>query len=105
MSAAYRAALAALSAIRHRLADQDLTEAARALELVEFDRVLQALQRGDHRANTLALARRVRGLDTQLADRPPAERNKIIQQRLGLSRSRLYELRSVQLSPDGNLLK
>lgn len=102
MSAAYRAALAALAAIRARLADPDLTEAARAVELIELDRVIQALNRGDHRTNTIAMARRVQQLDRQLEDRPPAERNAIIVERLGLSRSRIYELRSVHLKPDGS---
>lgn len=101
MSAAYRAALAALAAIRQRLTDPDLSEAARAAELIEFDRVLQTLQRQDHRANTIELAKRVQRLDEQLQDREPADRNNIVMQRLGLSRSRLYELRSVRLSPDG----
>jgi uncharacterized protein YmfQ (DUF2313 family) len=101
VSAAYQAALAALAEVRATLAREDIGPDERAQALMEFDRILGTLQREDHRVSTQMLARRVQQLDAQLRDRGPSERNRILMQRLGLSRSRIYELRNVQLTPDG----
>lgn len=105
MSAAYRTAMMALLDIRRRLADPSTSDAARALALLEFDEVLHALNRADHRTSTLAMAKRVQDLDRQLSGRDRNEVNSAIMQRLGIGRTRLYELRAVRLSPDGEAVK
>lgn len=101
MSRAYRRALESLSAIRQRLANIRLTDAERVEALSEFDAVLRTLTTSEHKTSTTEMAARVSTLDHQLRDRTARERNSIVTQRLGISRSRLYELRRVHNRPDG----
>jgi precorrin-6B methylase 1 len=93
--------LSALAAIRQRLASA-ATDAERVALLAELDDVLRLLDREPHRVETLALAQQVQHLDRKLADRSPAERNEIICERLGISRSRVYQLRAVHIGLDGS---
>lgn len=102
LSAAYRQALQSLADIRARLAG-NLSAAERDDALSEFDAVLSTLKQADRNTSTLSMASRVAHLDRQLRELPSAERNAAIQSRLGVSRSRLYELRQiVRNCPDGN---
>ncbi len=103
MSEAYRTALQSLAAIRARLADLSLSASDRESALAEFDAVLDTLSRAEHRTDKMALARRVQRIDEQLKDRSPGERNAIVMERLGItSKSWLWELRQVRLTPNGN---
>ena len=88
----YRAALDTLSRCRASLAaGPSAGERERLLELM--DEALALLAAG---------AQRVAHLERLLADRPAGERAAIIRARLGLSRSRYYELRRVRISPDSH---
>lgn len=103
MSEAYRTALQSLAAIRMRLTDLSLSARDREAALAEFDVLLDTLSRANHRADKIAMARRVQRLDEQLKDRSPRERNAIVMERLGISsKSWLWELRQVRLTPNGS---
>ncbi len=104
MSRAYRTALSRLAALRERLDLPNLSPDQRTALLAEFDDILQTLAGSEHKTQTKTLARRVAKLDADLADRSPAERNRAIIERLGISRSRLYELRAVHKQPDGTAI-
>lgn len=93
MSEAYRAAVATLQRVRDGLAaDPAPGERAALLELLdEATALLAAADR--RRLSTLALAERVRKLEHDLQGRDPGERRAAICARLGISRSRYYQLR------------
>lgn len=58
-----------------------------------------AERRDTRRPNTRRLVERVRRLEHDLRDRDPALRREIICRRLGIGRSRYFELRKLALSP------
>jgi hypothetical protein len=60
---------------------------------------------GRARLATEALARRVQSLEVQLGDRDPGERRRAICERLGIGRTRYYELRRVQKTADSPVLE
>ncbi len=96
---AVQAALATLRRCQAGLAG-DVTPEERARLLSLHDDALRLLEDGAdrRRLGTRALARRVAQLERQLARTEPSARAAAIRERLGLSRSRYYELRA--LSPD-----
>lgn len=98
---AYRAALETLRRCRAGLA-VDPPPLEREKLLVLMSEALSLLEAGAsrRRLSTAAVAHRVAELERRLADRPAGERAAIIRARLGLSRSRYYELRRVRLSSD-----
>jgi len=91
--AAFRTAVETLCRVQQGLAgDPDPAERAALLELLtETTALLAAVDR--RRLPTLALAERVQRLEHQLADRDPGERREIVCSRLGISKSRYYQLR------------
>lgn len=98
---AYAAALATLRRCRAGLAGNPTpVERARLLALLDDSLALLEAGAARRRLPTAALAHRVAELERHLADRPAGERAAIIRARLGLSRSRYYELRRVRISPD-----
>lgn len=98
---AYAAAIATLRRCRAGLAaDPPPLEREKLLALLDDSLVLLEAGASRRRFSTAAVARRVAELEHRLADRPAGERATIIRARLGLSRSRYYELRRVRLSPD-----
>jgi hypothetical protein len=100
-----QAAAARLANIRRALSGEP--GLARRQELLDELRDVSALLEASGRVRlaTEALAERVAKLEVQLRDRDPAERAAIIRERLGLSRSRYYELRQiVRNSPDCDLI-
>lgn len=98
---AYQAALETLRRCRAGLAADPLpAERAQLLELLGEAVALLEAGTDRRRLSTAAVAARVARLEAQLRDRDPGERAAIIRERLGLSRSRYYELRRVRLSPD-----
>lgn len=98
---AYQAALETLRRCRAGLAADPLpAERAQLLELLGEAVALLAAGASRRRLPTAALAQRVAHLERQLVDRPAGERAAIIRARLGLSRSRYYELRKVRITPD-----
>lgn len=100
---AYQAALETLRRCRAGLAaDPSPDERARLLDLLGESVALLAAGVSRRRLPTAALAQRVAHLERLLADRPAGERAAIIRARLGLSRSRYYELRRVRISPDSH---
>jgi hypothetical protein len=85
------------------LASPDLSTEARAALVALHAEALAVLDRGtarQHRLTTTALIARLRKLETQLRDREPGERARIIRARMGLTRSHYYELRRAARSPD-----
>lgn len=89
---AIQTALATLRRITADLTTANPDERAALLALqADALAVLESIQR--KRASTDALTARVHSLETQLADREPAERRAIICRRLGIGRSRYYQLR------------
>lgn len=98
---AYATALATLRRCREGLA-ADPDPAQRARLLASMDEAVSLLADGAERRrlSTWALALRVRQLEAQLRDRDPAERAAVIRERLGLSKSRYYQLRRVHLFVD-----
>jgi hypothetical protein len=90
---AFETAIQVLLRCRQGLAgDPTPDERARLLALLEATAELLAAS-GRQRLRTAALAERVQRLEAQLQDRDPGERRAIICERLGISRSRFYELR------------
>lgn len=100
---AYTAALETLRRCRAGLAaGPSAGERERLLELMDEALALLAAGASRRRLPTAAVAQRVAHLERLLADRPAGERAAIIRARLGLSRSRYYELRRVRISPDSH---
>ncbi len=98
---AFQTALATLRRCSDALAaDPDPAERARLLELHRA--ALELLEQGAdrRRLSTRALAVRVAKLERQLAGLDPADRAAAIQSRLGIGRSRYYEVRRLALSPE-----
>lgn len=95
MTAAVTAAIETLKRCAVGLARDDLDPRERAALLELHGEALRLLESGAdrRRLSTHALARRVADLERRLARMPPGERAAAIQQRLGISRSRYYELR------------
>jgi|GEM_PF-6725162 len=76
-----------------------ITGAARIGGASEFDlATLRALLVDRLGLESIALARRVQKLELQLADMTPGERRHAICARLGIGKSRFYELREIPLS-------
>ncbi len=99
---AYQAALETLRRCRAGLAADPLpAERAQLLDLLGEAIALLEAGASRRRLSTAAVAHRVAELERRLADRPAGERATIIRARLGLSRSRYYELR-VRISPDSH---
>ncbi len=101
MGGAYRTALATLRRCSDALAaDPDAAERARLLELHRA--ALELLEQGAdrRRLSTRALAAQIAKMERQLREYEPADRAAIIQSRLGIGRSRYYEVRRLALSPD-----
>lgn len=74
---------------------------ARLLELLtQAQRAFEAAEAPAQRPATRALLRRMATLERQLASMAPGERVAAIRARLGLSRSRYYELRGLLTSPE-----
>jgi hypothetical protein len=94
----YIAAIETLRTCAQQLAGElSADERARVIELHE--RALQVVLYGPRqRARTLDLIERIAKLDNQLADRDASERVRIITERLGISRSRYFALRSPDFS-------
>lgn len=90
----YAAAIATLKRCHAGLAGYPSPD-ERAMLLRLHAEALAVLEAGHERRrlSTASLAARVQRLEQQLADRDPGERAAIIRQRLGLSKSRYYELR------------
>ena len=100
MSAAYNAALLALADARVRMDSAD--PSTRQAALVALDDALDVLAAEPHRLRTGKLAARVAALDRQMASMTAEDRNRAIAVRLGISRSRVYQLRAVHKRLDGN---
>lgn len=90
---AFRTAIETLCRVQQGLTnDPAPDERGNLLDLLtETTQLLAAV--GRRRLSSDALAERVKRLEHDLADRDPGERRRIICARLGLSRSRFYELR------------
>lgn len=74
---------------------------ARLLELLtRAQRAFEAADAPTQRPATRAVLRRMATLERQLASMAPGERAAAIRARLGLSRSRYYELRGLLASPE-----
>ena len=101
MSEAYRVALATMRRVQTGLVTAATPE-ERAQLLDLHEQTLQLLEQSAHdrRLTTAAQARRFATLDLQLATTPAGERGAIIRNRLGLSKSRYYEIREYMRSPD-----
>lgn len=98
---AYSVAIVTLRRCRAGLAaDPPPSERERLLTLLDDSLALLEAGASRRRLSTAAVARRVAELERRLAAHPAGERAAIIRARLGLSRSRYYELRKVRLSPD-----
>lgn len=91
--AAFRAAVETLCRVQQGLAGDPVpAERAALLELLdEVTLMLAAVDR--RRLSTAALVRRVHKLEHDLRDRDPGERREVICSRLGISKSRYYQLR------------
>lgn len=90
----FAVALEALRRVQLALArDPDRAERERLLGLLAETADLLAAS-GRRRLPTQVLAERVAQLEQQLRDRDAGERRRMICERLGISKSRFYELRS-----------
>ncbi|MBX5462980.1 MAG: hypothetical protein IRZ28_18065 [Steroidobacteraceae bacterium] len=103
MSGPYQTALCALRRILAALETAETEERKRLVAIA--NETLATLEGKPRRLSTEALARRVAQLEAQLADREPGARRSVICERLGLSRSRYYELRAVRLTSDSEVLQ
>ena len=70
-------------------------ERARVLGMAEHARRLLKAAASEPRLSTTTIAARVQALDAQLRDRDPGVRRAIICERLGISRSTYFRMRSL----------
>jgi hypothetical protein len=77
---------------------ENVSNDERARLLAGIEETLQLLEERPRRLSTRALVTRVSKLERELIDRPAGERAEIIQHRLGISRSRYYEIRKLAQS-------
>jgi hypothetical protein len=108
-SSPYRTALETLRRCQQGLA-ADATAEERNRLLALHESALRVLENaGQYRLSTQVLIVRIARLQLQLADRSPSERAVAICERLGLSRSRFYELRKISeksgINPDSFLMQ
>lgn len=100
---------AALLAVRRAVAAIDAAtsteERAAARAVLEDALALIEASADRRRLTTKALAARIAVLETQLVDRDPGERARAICTRLGIGRSRYYELRPVRKLPDSQVMQ
>lgn len=99
-----RVALAALRRCYHALARETPLAPGDRVQILDVFaaavRTLEATAAPAPRATTRALLRRIALLERQLAKMPAGERAAAIRCRLGLSRSRYYELRKLLHGPE-----
>lgn len=90
----YSAALESLRRIQRGLSVAASSEERQYL-LELHEQTLQLLESStkQRRLSTRALAARVGEIESKLSDRSPAERGAIARERLGISKSRYYEIR------------
>jgi hypothetical protein len=96
VSSTHKAALAAISRVVEEFRRGVDREDRHHLVKIARDAIALLEQGAEHRRlSTAALVERVRHLEHLLADRPSAERTRIIRQRLGLGRSAFYRIRKI----------